>query len=71
MKEITLGEFSKILNYLLDNNKRLIDNNDTPIAVCLEGEAGIGKTSVVEQIAKSRGMTFAKINLAQIEETGD
>lgn len=71
MTELTLGEFSNVLNYLIDNNKRLIDNGDTPIAVCLEAEAGLGKTSVMQQIAEAKGMTFAKIVLSQLEEPSE
>lgn len=29
------------------------------------------KTSVVEQVAQERGMTYIKLNLAQLEEAGD
>ena len=29
------------------------------------------KTSIIEQIAKKRGMTFCKLNLAELEEVGD
>ncbi len=71
MTELTLGEFSKILSYMIDNNHRLIDAGDTPIAVNIEGEAGIGKTSVVEAVAREKKMTFVKVNLAQLEEPGD
>lgn len=71
MTELTLGEFTKNLDYLIDNNKRLIDSGDTPISVCLEGEAGLGKTAVVQQLAEAKGMTFVKINLAQIEEPAE
>jgi len=71
MKELTLGEFSKILSYMIDNNHRLIDAGDTPIAVNIEGEAGIGKTSVVEAVAREKKMTFVKVCLSQIEETAD
>lgn len=71
MTQLTLGEFRKTLDYLIDNNKRLIDSGDTPIAVCIEGEAGLGKTAVVRQLAEDKGMTFVKVNLAQIEEPAD
>lgn len=71
MTELTLGEFTSVLNYLIDNNHKLIDNGDTPISVCLEGDAGLGKTSVVKQLADAKGMTFVKINLAQIEEPAE
>lgn len=71
MTELTLGEFDKILDYMINNNHRLIDNGDTPIAVDIEGEAGIGKTSIVEAVARRKQMTFVKVNLSQIEETAD
>lgn len=69
--EITLNEFKEVFSYLLDNNKQLEDKGLRPIAVGLEGEAGIGKTSLIEDIVKERGMTMCKINLAQLEEIGD
>lgn len=68
---MTLNEFKEVFTYLLDNNKHLEDNNLRPIAVGVEGEAGIGKTSLIEDIAKERGMTMCKVNLAQLEEIGD
>ena len=71
LNEMTIGEFTGVFNYLLDNNKRLQEEGQTPIAIGIEGQAGIGKTSVVEQMAGERGMTFCKINLSQLEEVGD
>lgn len=71
LNELTIGEFTGVFNYLLDNNKRLQEAGQTPIAIGLEGEAGIGKTMLVEDTAKKRGMTFCKINLSELEETGD
>lgn len=71
MTELTLGEFTKVLDYLIDNNHRLVDRGDTPISVCLEGEAGLGKTAIVQQLATAKGMSFVKINLAQLEEPAE
>ena len=71
INELTLSEFSDVFNYLLDNNRRLSDSNQTPISIGLEGIAGIGKTAIVEEIANKRGMTFCKLNLSQLEEVGD
>ena len=68
---MTLNEFKEVFSYLLDNNKQLEDKGLRPIAVGIEGEAGVGKTSVIEQITKERGMTLCKVNLAQLEEIGD
>lgn len=69
--EITLNEFKEVFSYLLDNNKRLVDEGQTPISVGLEGEAGLGKTQSVKQIAAERNMTIRTINLSELEEIGD
>lgn len=71
MNNINIDEFKEIFNYLIDNNRRLEDEGKKTSSVGLEGGAGIGKTSIVEQIAKERGMTFIKLNLSQLEEIGD
>lgn len=71
LNEMTIGEFTGVLNYLLDNNKKLEEQGDTPIAIGIEGEAGIGKTSLIKQVAEKRGMTLCKLNLSQLEEVGD
>lgn len=71
LNEMTISEFTGVFNYLLDNNKQLHEKGLTPIAIGIEGEAGIGKTSLIQQIAKQRGMTLCKLNLSQLEEVGD
>lgn len=69
--EMTIGEFTSVLDYLLDNNKQLEEKGQLKLAVNIEGEAGLGKTSMVQQIAENRGMTFCKLNLGMLEEVGD
>ena len=71
LNEMTIGEFTDVFNYLLDNNKKLEEAGLSPIAIGLEGQAGIGKTSVVEEVAKKRNMSFCKLSLSQLEEVGD
>lgn len=71
LNEMTISEFTDVFNYLLDNNKQLQEKGLTPIAIGIEGEAGIGKTSLIQQVAGKRGMTLCKINLSQLEEVGD
>lgn len=71
LNEMTISEFTDVFNYLLDNNKQLEDKGLTPIAIGLEGEAGIGKTTLIQDVAKKRGMTLCKLNLSQLEEVGD
>ena len=71
LNEMTISEFTDVLNYLLDNNRELQDKGLTPIAIGVEGEAGIGKTSLIQQVAEKRGMTLCKLNLSMLEEVGD
>ena len=54
LNEMTISEFTGVFNYLLDNNKKLQEEGQTPIAIGLEGQAGIGKTAVVQEIAEIR-----------------
>lgn len=68
---IPMKRVKEILNHTIDNNLKLEEKGITPIAVSFEGEAGTGKTSVVRQVAKERGMNFVKCNFAQIDEAGD
>ena len=42
-----------------------------PIALGIEGSAGLGKTSVLEQIAEELGYGYIRLNLAELEEVSD
>ena len=66
-----MREVKKLLNYAIDNNLKLEEKGVTPIAVSLEAGAGIGKTSVVQQVAEERNMQFKKISLHELDEVGD
>ena len=66
-----MDEVKNLINYTIDNNVALEENGDKPIAISLEANAGIGKTSVLRQIAEERGMTVTKVDLHQMEEAGD
>lgn len=68
---ITLDEFSEIFKYLLNNNRKLIDSGKKPTAVGITGAAGLGKTTVIQDLAISLGMTFVKVCLSEIEEISD
>jgi hypothetical protein len=68
---LTIEEFKRILNYILDNNKRLSDAGKGKITIEALGTHGIGKTESIIQVAEERGIKVVKINLAQIEELGD
>lgn len=68
---ITLGEFKDTFKYLIQNNFRLIERGVSPISIGLEGPCGIGKTSIVEEVANELGMTYVRVGLAELEEVGD
>lgn len=68
---VSMSKVKDILNYTIDNNFRIQEEGGMPIAIGIEGAAGIGKTSIVKQVAQERGMNLVKLNLAQLEETGD
>ena len=69
--ELTLEEVRPIIKYIIKNNEDLQLNGQLPIAVNICGEAGIGKTSIIEQIAQEINANFVKLNLSQISEPSD
>lgn len=66
-----MKEVKNLLHYAIKNNMRLQEEGETPIAIGLEATPGIGKTSIVEQIAKELNMGYTKIMLSEMEEAGD
>ena len=50
--ELTLDEAKNILRYIIKNNKNLQEKGQYPIAVSLCGDAGIGKTSICDQLSE-------------------
>lgn len=68
---VSMDKVKQLVNFTIDNNQVLEEKGITPIAISLEATAGIGKTSVLQQIAQERNMGFSKISLHELEETGD
>lgn len=68
---IPLGAMKGILSYNIDNNIALQERGEHPIAIGIVGQAGDGKTAIVEQLAKERNMGFKSLVLSQLEEAGD
>jgi len=66
------GELKETLKYIISNNRKLQTVGKRPITVSICGAAGLGKTSVVEQLAEELDLKhFEVINLAQLDELGD
>jgi hypothetical protein len=69
--DLNIKELKDYLKHFVTNNQHLQSKGMTPVAVNVEGEAGIGKTSAIEQLATELELDIVKLNLAQIEELGD
>lgn len=66
------GELKETLKYIISNNRKLQTVGKRPITVSICGAAGLGKTSVVEQLAEELDLKhFEVINLSQLDELGD
>lgn len=66
------SELVNFLNYIIKNNMTVQEEQSgKPVTVNIIGEAGLGKTSIVQQVAEENNKHFVKLNLAQIEELGD
>ena len=69
--QINLDEAKTILLYIINNNKRLQDSGQFPVSVSLCGGAGVGKTSMIDNLAKELDYNYVKLNLSQISDPSD
>ena len=69
--QINLDEAKNILLYIINNNKRLQDSGQFPVSVSLCGGAGVGKTSMIDNLAKELDYNYVKLNLSQISDPSD
>lgn len=68
---INATKLKETLHYLIENNKKLQETGKIPIAINIESQAGLGKTSIVMELAQELDYQCTKINLSQVEEVGD
>lgn len=65
-------ELKETLTHLILNNRSIQEDGLKPVAISICGAAGLGKTSVVEQLAEELDIKHVEIiNLAQLDELGD
>jgi hypothetical protein len=69
--QLNVDELKDFLKHMVKNNQHIQNEGKVPVAVNIEGDAGLGKTSAIIQLGKELGMDVVKINLSQIEELGD
>lgn len=69
--ELNIDQMKDVLKHIVANNKVLQENGKIPVAVNIEGLAGIGKTSTILQLANEMGIGMTKLSLSQLDELGD
>jgi hypothetical protein len=69
--QLNVDELKDFLKHMVKNNQHIQNEGKVPVAVNIEGDAGLGKTSAIMQLGKELDMDVVKINLSQIEELGD
>ena len=69
--QLNAEELKGFINHMVKNNQLIQAQGKVPVAVNIEGDAGLGKTSTILQLGKELGMDVVKLNLSQIEELGD
>tara|TARA_R110002020_G_scaffold431389_4_gene641401 strand:+ start:2069 stop:3244 length:1176 start_codon:yes stop_codon:yes gene_type:complete len=69
--QLNVNELKGFLKHMVTNNQYIQNEGKIPVAINIEGDAGLGKTSAIIQLGKEMEMDVVKINLSQIEELGD
>ena len=68
--KLTPAQTIEHLHQYFKNCETQILRGERPTSLCIEGAAGIAKTSITKQVAKELGYTFHQINAAMIDDLG-
>jgi nucleoside-triphosphatase THEP1 len=69
--QLNVEELKDFIKHMVNNNQHIQVDGKVPVAINIEGDAGLGKTSAIIQLGKEMGMQVVKLNLSQLEELGD
>ncbi len=69
--QLNIDELKGFLSHMVKNNQHIQEQGKVPVTINIVGDAGLGKTSAILQMAKESNMDMVKLNLAQFEELGD
>ena len=69
--QLNVEELKDFIKHMVNNNQHIQSEGKVPVAVNIEGDAGLGKTSAIMQLGKEMNMQVVKLNLSQLEELGD
>jgi len=68
---LNVTEMKEFISHMVENNQYIQTQGKIPVAINIEGDAGLGKTSAIMQLGKEMDMQVVKLNLSQLEELGD
>jgi midasin (ATPase involved in ribosome maturation) len=73
MAQVNLNtkELKDFMRHMINNNREIQTRGLTPVAINIVGDHGLGKTTVIQQLAQEEGLDFVKINIAQLDELSD
>ncbi len=69
--QLNVEELKSFIKHMVSNNQHIQAQGKVPVAINIEGDAGLGKTSAIMQLGKELNMQVVKLNLSQLEELGD
>ena len=69
--QLNVEEMKSFIKHMVKNNQHIQSEGKVPVAINIEGDAGLGKTSAIMQLGKEMNMEVVKLNLSQLEELGD
>jgi len=69
--QLNVEELKSFIKHMVINNQKIQEDGKVPVAINIEGDAGLGKTSAIMQLGQELSMTTVKLNLSQLEELGD
>jgi nucleoside-triphosphatase THEP1 len=69
--QLNVDELKNFIKHMVKNNQHIQSEGKVPVAINIEGDAGLGKTSAIMQLGKELQMEVVKLNLSQLEELGD
>ena len=69
--QLNVEEMKSFIKHMVKNNQHIQSEGKVPVAINIEGDAGLGKTSAIMQLGKELNMEVVKLNLSQLEELGD
>ena len=69
--QLNVEELKDFIKHMVNNNQHIQAQGKVPVAINIEGDAGLGKTSAIMQLGSEMNMQVVKLNLSQLEELGD